>query len=56
LKTLKGPLTFGIEGHNIDHFAKRRVKLIFQEVVGKDLYVGQNPHAASRQEQVLAKL
>ncbi|PVH69175.1 hypothetical protein DL98DRAFT_626187 [Cadophora sp. DSE1049] len=36
LEKLEGPLTFGIDGHNINRFAKRRVRLLFKEVVGED--------------------
>jgi fatty acyl-CoA reductase len=47
LEKLEGPLAFGIDGHNIDCFAKRRVKLLFKEVVGEDI---------QGHERVLAKL
>jgi fatty acyl-CoA reductase len=50
LGKLEGPLAFGIYGHNIDCFAKRRVRLLFKEVVGEDL------QAVKGQEGVLAKL
>jgi hypothetical protein len=47
LEKLEGPLALGIDGHNIDSFAKCRVGLLFKEVVGEDL------HGC---EKVLAKL
>jgi hypothetical protein len=50
LGKLEGPLAFGIDGHKIDCFAKRRVRLLFKEVVGEDL------QAVKGQEGVLAKL
>jgi fatty acyl-CoA reductase len=37
LEKLEGPLAFGIDGHNIDCFAKRRVRLLFKQVVEEDL-------------------
>lgn len=33
LEPLQGPLTSGMDGHDIDRFTERRVKLIFQEVL-----------------------
>ena len=47
LEKLEGPLAFGIDGHDIDSFAKCRVELLFKEVVGEDLH---------GYEKVLAKL
>jgi fatty acyl-CoA reductase len=47
LEKLEGPLAFGIDGHDIDSFAKCRVGLLFKEVVGEDLH---------GYEKILAKL
>jgi fatty acyl-CoA reductase len=56
LETLEGSLNFGMDSHNIDCFAKRRVDLIYKEVIGEAVHVQQNPQVIKCQEQVLARM
>jgi fatty acyl-CoA reductase len=55
LESLQGPLTFGMDNHNIEHFTERRIGMIFQNFMAKEILVKQGVEV-SQQPRTLERL